>query len=80
MKRMSIAQLKRAIPKKYHDKIDLESIYYDDDELVVATQGNNCWYWQGQHIESFSTLKDFKSSIKTELKICNCELCEKDNI
>lgn len=80
MKRMSIAQLKRAIPKKYHHKLELDKKHIDWDEgefgarLFLSTADGYCWCPE-THLYSFDTLSELKSYI-TLIKECHCYDCE----
>jgi hypothetical protein len=76
MKRMSLTQLKKAIPKKYHHKLELteERIDWDEARLFLSTADGYCWCPE-THLYSFDTLSELKSAI-CFIQECHCEDCE----
>ena len=81
MRKMTIAQLKRAIPKKYHHKLELteEKIDWDEGEfgarLFLSTADGYCWCPE-THLYSFDTLAELKAEIPF-IQECHCEDCER---
>lgn len=79
MKVMTIAQLKRAIPKKYHHKLELtdEKIDWDEGEygarLFLSTADGYCWVPE-THLYSFDTLSELKAYLPF-IEECDCEDC-----
>lgn len=75
---MTIEQLKKAIPKKYHHKLDLreEMIDWEDGRLFISTNDGYRWDDEGLHLMSFDTLKELKSWLPV-IGICHCEDCER---
>lgn len=82
MKTLSLEQLKKRIPKKYHHKLELteERIDWDEGEfgarLFLSTADGWCWEGQqGQHLFTFDTWDELKWSL-WDIKECNCRDCQ----
>lgn len=77
MRVMTIAQLKKAIPKKHHHKLMLteKDIDWDDGRLFLATADGYCWCPE-THLYSFDTLAELKAEI-CFIQECHCEDCER---
>lgn len=78
MRRMTVEQLKKAIPKKYHHKLDLreEMIDWEDGRIFISTNDGYRWDDEGLHLSSFGTLKELKDAVRWA-DVCHCEDCER---
>ena len=80
MKVMTIDQLKKAIPKKYHSKLELTENRIDWDEgeygarLFLSTADGYCWC-PDTHLFSFDTLKELKAYLPL-IRKCECQDCQ----